>query len=194
MKDDLKINADKYQDMTLEALADVCNAFVSISTSISANAATPAASGATTTPPATDQPPPSNRCPSNEEIRARLAAADKVGPHCLIRNPYIDCHKCLQAGYVIEHNPESPGGDHLITTPANQAASSRVRTMLLLALTDSAAHRFDFNPKFAKQGFEMVAELRKAHAPTSGSAVMDKFCALHQCKMKSGDTIESYYK
>ena len=104
VKDDLKINADKYQDMTLEALADVCNAFVSISTTISAK--TPAASGATTTPPATDQPPPSNRRPSNEQVRAGQAAVDKVCPHCIIRHPYIDCRKCLQAGYLIEHNPE----------------------------------------------------------------------------------------
>ena len=98
----------------------------------------------------------------------------------------------LQLSAHLEHQAFSPGGDHLITTPANQAASARVRTMLLLALTDSAAHRFDFNPKLEKKGFEMVAELRKAHASTSGSAVMDNFCALHQCEMKSGDTIESY--
>ena len=92
----------------------------------------------------------------------------------------------------LENPAFSPGGEDLITTPANQAASSRVRTMLLLALTDSAAHRFDCNPKFEKKSFEMVAELRKAHVPTSGSAVMDNFCALHQCEMKSGDTVESY--
>ena len=92
----------------------------------------------------------------------------------------------------MEHQAFSPGGANLITTPANKAASCRVRTMLLLALTGTAAHRFDHNPLFHDKGFEMVAALRKHHAPTSGCAVMANFNALVLCEMKSGDSIESY--
>ena len=92
----------------------------------------------------------------------------------------------------MEHPAFSPGGDNLITTPANKAASCRVRTMLLLALTGTAAHRFDHNPIFHDKGFEMVAALRKHHAPTSGCAIMANFNALVLCEMKPGDDIESY--
>ena len=106
VKEDLWLNLNKFVRMELGELSKMCDAFVNTGTMIGVNAATPAASGASTTPVAdtTDrnQPP---RPPSNRQVKVRLAEAATTCPLCLVRHLDGDCRRLLREGWIAEHNP-----------------------------------------------------------------------------------------
>ena len=86
----------------------------------------------------------------------------------------------------------TPGSDDLVTTPSNRVQSTQLRTALYAALSKAAAARFDSRDKLRGKGFEMVAILREAYAPTGEDAIFPNFRSLFSLEQDSKEELSTY--
>ena len=86
----------------------------------------------------------------------------------------------------------APGSDDLVTTPSNRVQSSQLRTALYAALSKAAAARFDDRDDLRGKGFEMVAILREAYAPTGEDAIFPNFRSLFSLEQGSKEELSTY--
>ena len=101
------------------------------------------------------------------------ATATKVpAPHSSFKFPIFDGTEDKYVAFSrsvtqsLEMPCFDPGSDALVTTDANKTQSAQLRNCLYAALTKVAVARFDDRDDLKFKGFEMIAILREAYAPT----------------------------
>jgi len=86
----------------------------------------------------------------------------------------------------------APGSDALVTTAANAVQSAQLRNALFAALSKAAANHFDDRDDLKFRGFEMVAILREAYAPTGDDAIFPNFRTLFSLEQGSKEELPTY--
>ena len=74
----------------------------------------------------------------------------------------------------------------MVTTLTNKIQYRQLRLAIIVALTGDAATRFDTCTKLVDKGFEMVAIIQEAHAPTGNLSLFVNFNKLFQLEMGHG--------
>ena len=118
VKYDLSIQSDKYTNLDLETLETRCKTFASATKTVQSDAATPTAAatkvatntrscalGTSTSKPSDSKPSYPPRIPRYDSVVTQLAKGATDCPVCFIRHPVEKCGRALQAGYIIEYNP-----------------------------------------------------------------------------------------
>ena len=121
---------------------------------------------------------------------ARVPSSFKLPPFDGSDNKWVAFNRSLTQS--LEMDCFAPGSDDLVTTPSNRVQSTQLRTALYAALSKAAAARFDDRDDLKGKGFEMVAILREAYAPTGEDAIFLNFRSLFSLEQGSTEELSTY--
>ena len=84
------------------------------------------------------------------------------------------------------------GSDELVTTASNAVQSAQLHNVLFAVLSKAAASHFGDCDDLKFRGFEIVAILCEAYAPTNDDTIFPKFRTLFSLEQSSNEELSTY--